>query len=856
MAKNEKHLPGDFLGKGIAKVISSSIKHPKVVVVSFIIITLLLGTGLKDMVFQTTFVDWLPASDPDTQAADKVLGKELKGFEAMELLFPKLDEEKAARYGCTNITDAVGIRAQWELFCYIQDKVGKDDEGNPIVKLHWGLPHFINWMRAGAHTAVIPGEGGRPTAEWYELPESDDEMAFYGALLTTLLTQAAPTAMPMLSGGPMGGETWPWFFLIIMYEPVPRESYELVSSGSMEIAEEIKAAIKEYQADCEAGKIEYDIFDFDEPNEYMGMLGLGSIMKHFTDLSMESAWIAIPIVIAIVVCLLFAFRNIHTMFVALIPLVAGAIWIIGGMGWFKIPIGAANIAFIPLILGNGIDYSLHSLGEYCVGKTKGLKDDEALIQMGKRAGIAISLATLTTVVGLSMMIFCESRAMIIMAITCALAVVICTLFAITFIPALIMLSKSARKAATAYSPAPWIGRVAKWIGTHKKTFAVILIVITLGSAANIGNLKFMVDPIGGLFPEDDYITEGYDFAMGIFGAQDPETQLDFEIITLQATDGHTLTHPEVIDYKYKLEDELRKSPRCILPILTGFFSFDWYIGEYRELRDGNLGFLLTLVESLSEGRPMEGSCPKDHELMEQYISEMRADPYWEPFWPIIMNDGHTFTFLPHLVVAHTSYEDSKAIRDEIYQAIESAEPLKPDYIQTNVVGLRSTIYTFLSYSMFYITILFTVSLIALFIISRLFIGKWRAAIGITVSAIVNVIIWLGLLAIFEIEISIALVLPIIIITSITSDYDIHIMWNTHKTGDPEYTYNTVGKAVFFSALTDGIAFYLFSFSPIKGFVAAPMLGVALAILCGFMVSLMVLPLFIKWEKPAKKGGKI
>jgi predicted RND superfamily exporter protein len=846
MAEKEIHLPGDFLGKGIAKVISSSIKHPKGIVVAFVIITVFLGIGLKDLVFQTTFVDWLPASDPNTQAAEKVLGKELKGFEAMEMIFPKLDMEKAAKYGCTNITDAVGIRAQWEFFCYIQDKV-------PEVKLHWGLPHFINWMRAGAHTGVILGEKGRPTSEWYELPESDDEMAFYGAFLTTILTQAAPTAMPMLAGGPMGGETWPWFFMIIMYEPVPRKGYELVSSGSLEIADRIKAAIKDYQADCKAGLIEYDIFDFEDPNEYMGMMGLGSIMSHFTDVSISTAWLALPIVVVIIICLLIAFRNIHTMFVALIPLVVGAIWIIGGMGWLKIPIGAANIAFIPLILGDGIDYSLHSLGEYCIGKTKGLKDEDALIHMGKRAGIAISLATLTTVIGLLMMVFCESRAMVIMAISCALAIIICTLFAIIFIPALVMISKGARKAATAYAPAPWMGRAAKWVGTHKKTFVVILVIVTLGFGANIANLKFMVDPIGGLFPKDDYISQGYDFAMGIMGAQDPTSQLDLEVITLEAIDGNTLTYPEVIDYKYKLEDELRKSPRCILPILTGFFSFDWYIGEYRELRDGNLGFLATIATSLAEGRPMEGSCPKDdHELMEQYISEMMDDPYWEPFWPILMNEEHTFTFFPHLVIAHMTYEDSKAIRDEINQAIEAAEPYKPDYIRTNVVGLRSTMYTFLNYSMFYITLLFIASLIVLFVISRVFIGRWMAAAGITISAIINVVIWLGLLALFGIEVSIALVLPIVFITSLTSDYDIHIMWNTHKTGDPEYTYNTVGKAVFFSALTDGLAFYIFSFSYIKGFVAAPMLGVALAILCGFLVSLLVIPLFIKWEKPVKR----
>jgi predicted RND superfamily exporter protein len=846
MAEKETHLPGDFLGKGIAKVISASIKHPKAIAVAFVIITVFLGIGLKDLVFQTTFVDWLPASDPNTQAADKVLGKELEGFEAMEIFFPKLDMEKAAKYGCTNITDAVGIRAQWELFTYIQDKV-------PEVKLHWGLPHFINWMRAGAHTGVVPGEKGRPTAEWYELPESDDEMAFYGTLLTGILINAAPTAIPVVAGGPLGGTTWPWFFMVIMYEPVPRKGYELVSSGSLEISDRIKVALEDYQADCKAGKIEYDIFDFDEPNEYMGMFGLGSMMSHFTHLSVSTAWLAIPIGVTIIVCLLLAFRNIHTMFIALIPLLAGALWIIGGMGWLKIPIGAANIAFIPLILGDGIDYSLHSLGEYCIGKRKGLKDEDALIHMGKRAGVAIVLATLTTVIGLLLMIFCESRAMAIMAISCAAAIIICTLFAIMFIPALIMMSKRARKVAAAYTPIPWMGRVAKWVGTHKKTIAVILVIVTLGFGANIANLKFMVDPVSGLFPKDDYVTQGYDFLMGIFGAKDPRTQLDLEVITLEATGGRTLTYPEVIDYKYKLEDELRKSPRCILPILSGFFSFDWYIGEYRELRDGNLGFLATIATSLAEGRPMEGSCPKDdHELMEQYISEMMDDPYWEPFWPILMNEEHTFTFFPHLMIAHKTYEDSKAVRDEIYDAIEAAEPYKPDYIKTNVIGLRSTMYTFLSYSMFYITLMFTISLIALFIISRVFIGRWMAATGITVSAIINIIVWLGLLALFGIEVSIALVLPVLFITSLTSDYDIHIMWNTHKTGDPEYTYNTVGKAVLFSALTDGLAFYIFSFSSIKGFVAAPMLGVALAILCGFLVSITAIPLFIKWGKPIKK----
>jgi len=837
-----KKLPGDKAARVIGGLISSSINHPKTVVTVIVIITVLLGSGIGNLLFQTTFVDWLPGNDPNTEAADWILGKELKGLEAMELIFPTLDPEKAQKYGLTDINDMVGIRAQWEFYCYLQEKV-------PEIKLHWGIPHFINWMYAGTHTGVVPGEGGRATEEWYHLPESDDQMEFYALLIKTIITNAAPAAVPMLAGGPMGATEWPTMFMVLMYEPVPRKEYELVSSGSLEIANEIKQAILDYKEDCKAGNIEYDIFDFEKPNEYMGLTGLGSGMGHFTDLSISTAWLMIPILIAIFVCLLVAFRRLFIILVGFVPLIIGAVWIIGGMGWLRVPIGAANIAFLPLILGNGIDYFLHSVGEYCTAKSEGLDDKESLLFMGKRAGVAMSLATLTTVAGLFSMMLCESRAMTVLAFSCAFATILVTLLAFTLVPALIMLSKRVREAAVTYSPSPLMERIARGVGTHKKTVICVLIVVSIIIIPSIANLKFMVDPVGGLFPKDDYFMEGYDFAMGMIGATDPNTQLDLEIITLEAEPGYQLTTPEVIEYKYKLCNELRKSPRCLLPVVTGMFSFDWYIGEYACMRNGNIGFIATLVSSLAGGEPMTGACPMDHDTMEQYIAEMMADPYWEPFWPILMNEEHNFSMLLHIVLAHKDYADAKNIRNEIYSAIEKAEPLKPSYIRDpRVVGLRSTIYTFLNYSLFWTTVLFIVSLIMVAFLSWLFIRRWRAVAGITLSMVINTLWWLGLCAIFGLEISIAMVLPIIFITCLTSDYDIHIMWNVYKSGDPGYTYRTVGKSVFFSALTDCVAFGIFGLSSIKGFVAYPMAATALAIAGGFCVSILVIPLFIKWEE--------
>ncbi|RLC55378.1 MAG: multidrug RND transporter, partial [Candidatus Cloacimonadota bacterium] len=72
--------------------------------------------------------------------------------------------------------------------------------------------------------------------------------------------------------------------------------------------------------------------------------------------------------IIIFLLLLFDFRNIKLALIAMIPLVIGAIWMIGIMQLFGLRLTLLNVMGLPLILGIGVDDGVHILHRYSVEK--------------------------------------------------------------------------------------------------------------------------------------------------------------------------------------------------------------------------------------------------------------------------------------------------------------------------------------------------------------------------------------------------------------------------------------------------------------------------------------------------------
>jgi hopanoid biosynthesis associated RND transporter like protein HpnN len=88
------------------------------------------------------------------------------------------------------------------------------------------------------------------------------------------------------------------------------------------------------------------------------------------------------------------FRSAQATLLALVPLGIGAIWTVGLMAWFDVRFNMANLLFIPLIIGMGIDNGIHVVHRFLAERANGVS-----VPLARSTGKAITLSSLTTIVG-------------------------------------------------------------------------------------------------------------------------------------------------------------------------------------------------------------------------------------------------------------------------------------------------------------------------------------------------------------------------------------------------------------------------------------------------------------------------
>ena len=132
---------------------------------------------------------------------------------------------------------------------------------------------------------------------------------------------------------------------------------------------------------------------------------------------------------AILVVLAIDFKSIKLSFIAMVPIVSGAIWMVGIMQILGIKFDFSNIMAIPLILGIGIDDAIHIIHRYRI---------EGKIPIVLRtAGKAILLTSLTTMVGFGSLGFSPHRGLAGMGHVLAIGVAACFLTSVFVLPAIL-----------------------------------------------------------------------------------------------------------------------------------------------------------------------------------------------------------------------------------------------------------------------------------------------------------------------------------------------------------------------------------------------------------------------------------
>jgi predicted RND superfamily exporter protein len=150
----------------------------------------------------------------------------------------------------------------------------------------------------------------------------------------------------------------------------------------------------------------------------------------------EDLFFLTPIAFLIVLLLVFLhFRKWRTTLFTLMPLVMGLIWMVGAMSLFGIRINFVNAVILPMIIGMGIDNSVHLMHRFLEGG--GSDAGHALRSTGR----AMAMCSLTTMLGFGSLATARYQALSTMGWVTILGMGFCLIAALCFLPTLLFLSK-------------------------------------------------------------------------------------------------------------------------------------------------------------------------------------------------------------------------------------------------------------------------------------------------------------------------------------------------------------------------------------------------------------------------------
>ncbi len=146
------------------------------------------------------------------------------------------------------------------------------------------------------------------------------------------------------------------------------------------------------------------------------------------DSYITAAWYSL---IAIAFMVVFHFRSLLAMILALIPVGLGTLWLAGLMGWLGIPFNPANIMTLPLVLGIGVTNGIHILNRYAEEHTPGI--------LSRSTGKAVLVSGLTAIAGFGSLVLAQHRGIHSLGLIMSIGIATCMVAGLTFLPALLNL---------------------------------------------------------------------------------------------------------------------------------------------------------------------------------------------------------------------------------------------------------------------------------------------------------------------------------------------------------------------------------------------------------------------------------
>ena len=150
-----------------------------------------------------------------------------------------------------------------------------------------------------------------------------------------------------------------------------------------------------------------------------------TLLKHSYEMA---AWYSLG---AIVILVLVHFRAPGSVFLALLPVLVGSIWLGGLMGLCHIPFNPANIMTLPLVIGIGVTNGIHILNRFAEERQPDI--------LARSTGKAVLVSGLTTIAGFGSLVLAEHQGIESLGYVMATGTATCMIAGLTFLPALVTL---------------------------------------------------------------------------------------------------------------------------------------------------------------------------------------------------------------------------------------------------------------------------------------------------------------------------------------------------------------------------------------------------------------------------------
>jgi len=135
--------------------------------------------------------------------------------------------------------------------------------------------------------------------------------------------------------------------------------------------------------------------------------------------------------IAIAVLVFIHFRSFGAVILSLLPVGIGTLWLVGLMGWLKIPFNPANIMTLPLVIGIGVTNGIHILNRFAEERTPGI--------LSRSTGKAVLVSGLTAIAGFGSLMLAKHRGIHSLGCVMAIGIATCMIAGLAFLPALLNL---------------------------------------------------------------------------------------------------------------------------------------------------------------------------------------------------------------------------------------------------------------------------------------------------------------------------------------------------------------------------------------------------------------------------------